>query len=144
MGRAGTVVVDAGREAFVYAMARASWVAAAVGLLGALLAWRYLPARAASAAHASPDAAPGDELELRQAEFAPAYGPIERCDEPDCVPPAPSLNGGPAPSLNGGPAPSLNGGRRWTVRRPGDASRVGQPASASPIGQLRPVPPRPQ
>ena len=47
---AGRVVVDAGREAFVYAMSRASWVAAAVGLLGALLAWRYLPARAASAA----------------------------------------------------------------------------------------------
>ena len=80
-GRAGGAIVDAGREAFVYAMSRASWVAAAIGLLGALLAWRYLPARA------DEDAAVIEaELELREAEFTPQYGPLERCDDdPDCV-----------------------------------------------------------
>jgi len=81
VGRAGTAVVDAGREAFVYAMSRASWVAAAIGLLGALLAWRYLPARAEDDA-----ATTAAELELREAEFTPEYGPLERCDDdPDCV-----------------------------------------------------------
>jgi hypothetical protein len=37
----------AARESFVYAMSRASLVTAAVALVGALLAWRFLPARAA-------------------------------------------------------------------------------------------------
>jgi EmrB/QacA subfamily drug resistance transporter len=49
VGDAGGVVLDAAREAFVYAMARASWIAAAVGVVGALIAWRWLPARAAHA-----------------------------------------------------------------------------------------------
>jgi MFS family permease len=102
LGRAGTVVVDAGREAFVYAMSRASWVAAAVGLLGALLAWRYLPARAEEhdaegfdtglgdtgrGDAGSVDAWPDDTgLDRRVVELAPQYGPLERCeDDPDCV-----------------------------------------------------------
>jgi EmrB/QacA subfamily drug resistance transporter len=50
IGRAGDAVVVAAREAFVYAMSRASWVAAAIGVVGALVAWRFLPARAADAA----------------------------------------------------------------------------------------------
>src|SRR5262245_8593379 len=85
MGVAGGAIVDVSREAFVYAMARASWVAAAVGLLGALLAWRWLPARAAAVEseldvdlRALDDATP--------IELAAAYGPIERCDDdPDCI-----------------------------------------------------------
>ena len=36
-------------EAFVYAMTRASLVTAAFAVVGALLAWRLLPARAAEA-----------------------------------------------------------------------------------------------
>jgi Na+/melibiose symporter-like transporter len=71
VGGAGGVVLDAAREAFVYAMARASWVAAAVGLLGALIAWRWLPARAA---HAAPDAEWDDEVLV---ELDAAHGPLE-------------------------------------------------------------------
>src|SRR4051794_34155240 len=46
LGRAGAPLADAARESFVYAMSRASLVTAAVAALGALLAWRFLPARA--------------------------------------------------------------------------------------------------
>jgi EmrB/QacA subfamily drug resistance transporter len=42
-------VADAAREAFVAAMSRASIVVAVVAALGAVLAWRYLPARHAEA-----------------------------------------------------------------------------------------------
>jgi predicted MFS family arabinose efflux permease len=81
MGSAGNALLESAREAFVYAMQRASWVAAAVGLLGALLAWKWLPARAEETLD--------DELTalvLPEVELAPAYGPIERCsDHPDCV-----------------------------------------------------------
>jgi EmrB/QacA subfamily drug resistance transporter len=51
VGDAGGTVLDAAREAFAYAMTRASWVAAAVALAGAFVAWRWLPARALHAAH---------------------------------------------------------------------------------------------
>jgi len=47
LGRVGAPLADAARESFVYAMSRASLVTAAVALLGALAAWRFLPARAA-------------------------------------------------------------------------------------------------
>jgi EmrB/QacA subfamily drug resistance transporter len=49
LGRVGAPLADAARESFVYAMSRASLVTAAVALVGALLAWRFLPARAAAA-----------------------------------------------------------------------------------------------
>jgi EmrB/QacA subfamily drug resistance transporter len=45
-GTLGAEIADAAREAFVHAMSRASIVAALVAALGALVAWRYLPARA--------------------------------------------------------------------------------------------------
>jgi EmrB/QacA subfamily drug resistance transporter len=48
----GPGVADAAREAFVHAMSRASIVAALVAALGAVLAWRYLPARGGSSASA--------------------------------------------------------------------------------------------
>ena len=47
LGRVGAPLADAARESFVYAMSRASLVTAAVAVVGALLAWRFLPARAA-------------------------------------------------------------------------------------------------
>jgi EmrB/QacA subfamily drug resistance transporter len=50
LGRVGAPLADAARESFVYAMTRASLVAAAVALVGAALAWRFLPARAAAPA----------------------------------------------------------------------------------------------
>ena len=78
LGRAGVGVADAAREAFVYAMQRVSWVAAAVGVLGALIAWRFLPARAGG--HAATDEVDTDEVELREAEFLPEFGPIEIAD----------------------------------------------------------------
>jgi EmrB/QacA subfamily drug resistance transporter len=46
LGRVGAPLADAARESFVYAMSRASLVTAAVAVVGALLAWRFLPARA--------------------------------------------------------------------------------------------------
>ena len=49
LGRVGAPLADAARESFVYAMSRASLVTAAVAVVGALLAWRFLPARAAAA-----------------------------------------------------------------------------------------------
>jgi EmrB/QacA subfamily drug resistance transporter len=47
LGRVGAPLADAARESFVYAMSRASLVTAAVAVVGAVLAWRFLPARAA-------------------------------------------------------------------------------------------------
>jgi hypothetical protein len=41
-------VANAAREAFVHAMSGASVVVAIVAALGAVIAWRYLPARVAS------------------------------------------------------------------------------------------------
>jgi hypothetical protein len=78
LGRAGNALAEGAREAFVFAMSRASLVTAAIAVVGAVVAWRFLPARAAE--------------ETVDALEAPAR----------------------------------------------------QPASARPIGQLRPVPPRPQ
>ncbi len=49
LGKVGAPLADAARESFVYAMTRASLVTAAVAIVGALLAWRFLPARAAEA-----------------------------------------------------------------------------------------------
>jgi hypothetical protein len=46
LGASGSHVAAAAKEAFVEAMSRASIVTAFVALLGALVAWRYLPARA--------------------------------------------------------------------------------------------------
>jgi EmrB/QacA subfamily drug resistance transporter len=51
----GGAVADAAREAFVAALARASIVMAVVAVLGALVAWRFLPARAADEADAVRD-----------------------------------------------------------------------------------------
>jgi EmrB/QacA subfamily drug resistance transporter len=63
LGRAGAPLAAAARESFVYAMSRASLVAAAVALVGAVLAWRFLPARAADVHELMPStAAPESEL----------------------------------------------------------------------------------
>jgi hypothetical protein len=51
LGRAGTTVADVAKEAFVYAMSRASLVTAAIAVVGALVAWRFLPARAVKEEH---------------------------------------------------------------------------------------------
>jgi EmrB/QacA subfamily drug resistance transporter len=44
-GGVGPDIAEAAREAFIHAMSRASIVTALVAALGALIAWRYLPAR---------------------------------------------------------------------------------------------------
>ena len=46
LGGAGVALADAAREAFVYAMSRAALVTAVIALIGAFVAWRFLPARA--------------------------------------------------------------------------------------------------
>jgi hypothetical protein len=57
-GSLGADVADAAREAFVHAMSRASIVVAIVAALGALFAWRCLPARGADQ-HSEVDASAG-------------------------------------------------------------------------------------
>ena len=52
LGRAGAGIADAAREAFVYAMSRASLVTAVIAVAGAFVAWRFLPARATEEADA--------------------------------------------------------------------------------------------
>ena len=52
LGRAGAGIADAAREAFVYAMSRASLVTAVIAVVGAFVAWRFLPARATDEADA--------------------------------------------------------------------------------------------
>jgi hypothetical protein len=51
---AGPEAAAAARDAFADAMSRASIVVAVVAALGAVVAWRYLPPRAATAAPAAP------------------------------------------------------------------------------------------
>jgi EmrB/QacA subfamily drug resistance transporter len=53
---ANATVAEAAREAFVHAMSRASIVVALVAALGAVIAWRHLPARGLA-----PDGAPEDQ-----------------------------------------------------------------------------------
>jgi EmrB/QacA subfamily drug resistance transporter len=68
LGRVGAPLAGAARESFVYAMSRASLVTAAVALVGALLAWRFLPARAAEVHDLEvTDVAPEPEPELAEA-----------------------------------------------------------------------------
>ena len=52
LGRAGAGIADAAREAFVFAMSRASLVTAVIAVVGAFVAWRFLPARATDDAYA--------------------------------------------------------------------------------------------
>jgi hypothetical protein len=52
-GSAGAAIIDAGQSAFVQAMGTSSMVAAGVAAVGALIAFRFLPARAAKAERSS-------------------------------------------------------------------------------------------
>ena len=61
----GADVADAAREAFVHAMSRASIAAALVAALGAVIAWRHLPAREADRHR---------EVDPSAAGLAPEYG----------------------------------------------------------------------
>ena len=59
----GPEIAEAAREAFVHAMSRASIVVALAAALGAVIAWRYLPARGAEvAASATTDGVSRGEL----------------------------------------------------------------------------------
>ena len=62
LGATGAPLAGLAREAFVYAMVRGAMVTAAVALFGALLAWRFLPARAVSP-DANADALDADALD---------------------------------------------------------------------------------
>ena len=59
-------MADAAREAFVYAMSRDALVTAAIALVGAFVAWRFLPAHATEA---------GVVLVVADDEPAAFYGP---------------------------------------------------------------------
>ncbi len=69
LGKVGAPLADTARESFVYTMSRASLVTAAVAVVGALLAWRFLPARAAEVhdVHDLPASEPSPEPELAEA-----------------------------------------------------------------------------
>jgi EmrB/QacA subfamily drug resistance transporter len=73
LGQAGGALADAAREAFVYAMSRAALVTAAVALVGAVVAWRFLPARAVEAAPV---------VEDDSADALPVRTPIAVCEAP--------------------------------------------------------------
>jgi EmrB/QacA subfamily drug resistance transporter len=96
LGKAGAGIADVAREAFVYAMSRASLVTAAIALVGAFVAWRFLPARAA-------DDDVAEVVELPCADY-------------DVHPRDVAVRGGLQPL----------------------------PVPVRPVGQVRPVPPRPQ
>jgi EmrB/QacA subfamily drug resistance transporter len=64
LGRIGAPLADAAREAFVYAMTRASLVTAAIAVVGAILAWRFLPAHAVDVNESDPAVDGESELEL--------------------------------------------------------------------------------
>ena len=75
LGTDGAGLVTAAQEAFVAAMSRASMVTALVAALGAIAAWRYLPARAvqdADPAVAEIDVAPALTDDLFEHQIAPA------------------------------------------------------------------------
>ena len=65
LGRAGDALASAAREAFVYAMSRASLVTAGIAVVGALVAWRFLPARAATDATEVEERAPARQASVR-------------------------------------------------------------------------------
>ena len=72
-GADGARIIDAARDAFVHAMSRASLVTAAFAVVGAIVALRWLPARAVDHDHApaidadAVDTADADERQLEPA-----------------------------------------------------------------------------
>lgn len=74
VGALGAQVADAARGAFVDAMSRASIVTAGIAAMGALVAWRYLPARAIKAAELPVDQ-PDAAVLLSRGTSAPACAP---------------------------------------------------------------------
>jgi EmrB/QacA subfamily drug resistance transporter len=79
LGRAGAGIADAAREAFVYAMSRASLVTAAIAVVGAFVAWRFLPARATDEA----------EFEASVPACQPASASVRPIGQLRPVPPSP-------------------------------------------------------
>ncbi len=79
LGRAGAGIADAAREAFVYAMSRASLVMGAIALVGAFVAWRFLPARATDETYA--DEAYADVAEVATRASA-GFGEADRAAQP--------------------------------------------------------------
>jgi predicted MFS family arabinose efflux permease len=65
---AGAFVDNAVNRAFIDGWHAGSWVSVAVALLGALIAWRFLPARAETPAFLHPDRAPERANEMQERE----------------------------------------------------------------------------
>ena len=76
LGGAGVALADAAREAFVYAMSRAALVTAAIALVGAFVAWRFLPARALESVEL--EAREAEDTDVRRARVAPVPHPRAR------------------------------------------------------------------
>lgn len=68
LGAVGAPLAGLAREAFVYAMVRGALVTAGVALVGALLAWRFLPARAADVEEDELDLTVEGDLVLAEAQ----------------------------------------------------------------------------
>jgi EmrB/QacA subfamily drug resistance transporter len=93
LGAAGVHVADTARMAFAQAMSRASIVSAGVAAVAAVVAWRYLPARAVTAAddatEQSSDPAPSAPWYVRACTCS--YGYARTCE---CVSTAPEAQEG--------------------------------------------------
>ena len=104
LGAVGSHVADAAREAFVAAMSRASIVTAGVAALGAIVAWRYLPARGVDDSE-NPDESAPEAIPTRPWYFAACtctygYGRICECaktvDDDQESPPCATTPGAPS------------------------------------------------
>jgi hypothetical protein len=83
LGAVGSHVADAAREAFVAAMSQASIVTAVVAAVGALVAWRYLPARGVDNSdnpdESSPEPIPTAPWYIVACTCSYGYGRIREC-----------------------------------------------------------------
>jgi EmrB/QacA subfamily drug resistance transporter len=93
LGRAGAGIAEVAREAFVYAMTRASLVTAAIALVGAFVAWRFLPARASDEDIAEVVELPCPDYDVRPRDVVVRGGlqplpvPVRRAGQVRPVPP---------------------------------------------------------
>jgi EmrB/QacA subfamily drug resistance transporter len=116
-GAAGSAIAGAARDAFVFGMSRASLVTAAIALVGAFVAWRFLPARAAEA-----DAAADEQVPVAATAVAADAAAGVELGEPPVSRPRPGRRGTPRPfhpvrSSRSGSSPGTAGGSPPRSRR---------------------------
>jgi EmrB/QacA subfamily drug resistance transporter len=122
LGAVGSHVADAAREAFVAAMSQASIVTAVVAAVGAIVAWRYLPARGVDNSdnpdESSPEPIPTEPWYIVACTCSYAYGRIRECtmtarDEQASCPCTPAAEA----SLDDERTPQRSGNRHANVQK---------------------------